>query len=162
MTEKEFLRQLYEALQTLSPGEREDILSDFREHFAVGAESGKSEEQICSELGSPGACAAQYVRQAQAAYSGGTRGNPQRNRFLWGVLFFVLVALAFGVYPVSAGLMLSLLVILIATAAAATLTSSFTAFGFLISLGVFLFSLGLLLFLLMTWALRLAWRRAEL
>ena len=51
MTKIEFLQQLYNLLGVLPAEERDDIIADFEEHFSVGTSEGKSEEQICSELG---------------------------------------------------------------------------------------------------------------
>ena len=62
MTKQEFLQHLNVHLQPLPAAEREDILADFEEHFQAGAESGKTEEQICAELGNPYTCALQYLR----------------------------------------------------------------------------------------------------
>ena len=53
MTKIEFLQQLYNLLGGLPADERDDIIADFEEHFSVGTSEGKSEEQICSELGDP-------------------------------------------------------------------------------------------------------------
>ena len=61
MTKIEFLQQLYNLLGGLPADERDDIIADFEEHFSVGTSEGKSEEQICSELGDPKSCAAQYL-----------------------------------------------------------------------------------------------------
>lgn len=61
MTKIEFLQQLYNLLGVLPAEERDDIIADFEEHFSVGTSEGKSEEQICSELGDPKSCAAQYL-----------------------------------------------------------------------------------------------------
>lgn len=182
MTKTEFLQQLYNHLLPLSQSERNDIISDFEEHFAVGLESGKTEEQICKELGDPYTCALQYLRQtgsertkaetvppvvpvpkpAEQSYYGAQKGNPQRNRILWGILFFGAALVALGVYPAAVGLMLAFVAILVASAVTATITSSFVVFGFLFSLGLFLFALGLMMCLVMTWFLKLSWQRADL
>lgn len=190
MTKTEFLQQLYNNLQPLSPGERDDIIADFEEHFTAGTENGKTEEQICAELGNPYTCALQYLRQepqksaantappVQPVYNanpvgngnnttayygnGKIKGNPQRNRTLWAVLFFVGVFAAIGIYPTAVGLMVSFFGLIIASAVTATLTSSAMVFGFLFSIGIMLFAAGLLMFLLMTWFLKLSWQRADL
>lgn len=57
----DFLNELYHYLRALSPEERNDILEDYRLHFIEGEKEGKSEEQICEELGDPVECARQYV-----------------------------------------------------------------------------------------------------
>lgn len=81
MTKTEFLQQLYNLLGVLPADERDDIIADFEEHFSVGASEGKSEEQICSELGDPKSCAAQYLRDepknADVSFGAGQNGNPR-------------------------------------------------------------------------------------
>lgn len=53
MTRNEYMNTLSEALAPLSPAERRDILNDYREHFALGAEGGKTEAEIAAALGDP-------------------------------------------------------------------------------------------------------------
>ena len=81
MTKIEFLQQLYNLLGVLPAEERDDIIADFEEHFSVGTSEGKSEEQICSELGDPKSCAAQYLndepKKADAVYGAEKNGNPR-------------------------------------------------------------------------------------
>lgn len=81
MTKTEFLQQLYNLLGVLPADERDDIIADFEEHFSVGTSEGKSEEQICSELGDPKSCAAQYLKDepksSDASYGAGQNGNPR-------------------------------------------------------------------------------------
>ncbi|MGN0474011.1 MAG: HAAS signaling domain-containing protein [Acutalibacteraceae bacterium] len=61
MTRKEFLTALNQYLVTLSPEEKADIISDYEEHFRVGLENGKTEEEIASALGSPYDAASQFL-----------------------------------------------------------------------------------------------------
>ena len=81
MTKIEFLQQLYNLLGVLPAEERDDIIADFEEHISVGTSEGKSEEQICSELGDPKSCAAQYLndepKKAAAVYGAEKNGNPR-------------------------------------------------------------------------------------
>ncbi len=81
MTKIEFLQQLYNLLGGLPADERDDIIADFEEHFSVGTSEGKSEEQICSELGDPKSCAAQYLndepKKADTVYGAEKNGNPR-------------------------------------------------------------------------------------
>lgn len=53
MNQEQFLKELSILLQHLPAEEREDILYDYKEHFAIGLADGKSEEEICRNLGSP-------------------------------------------------------------------------------------------------------------
>lgn len=81
MTKTEFLQQLYNLLGVLPADERDDIIADFEEHFSVGTSEGKSEEQICSELGDPKSCAAQYLKDepksSDAVYGAEKNCNPR-------------------------------------------------------------------------------------
>lgn len=52
MNKIEYLRALKEALKDTNQSVMEEIVSDYEEHFQVGIEKGKSEEQICEDLGS--------------------------------------------------------------------------------------------------------------
>jgi len=53
MNKYQFMKLLDSSLKSLSSEERLDILQDFEEHFAVGMEEGKTEEEIAAALGSP-------------------------------------------------------------------------------------------------------------
>lgn len=53
MRKNQFLNELEGLLQGIPVAEREDILRDYEEHFQIGLENGKQEEQIAADLGSP-------------------------------------------------------------------------------------------------------------
>lgn len=53
MNKKEYLDQLSKLLRTLPKEDREDIISDYQEHFAIGLEKGRTEEEISRALGNP-------------------------------------------------------------------------------------------------------------
>lgn len=169
MTKTEFLQELYNHLSSLSPAERDDILADFEEHFQAGAERGKSEEQICAELGNPYTCALQYLRTAQGAQpqpaaqpNGQTPPQPVRRvNLLWAIAFFIAVFLAIGIYPASALLVLSPIFIVIATVFLAAVVPSATLVGLLISAAVMLCAAGVFGLLVTTWFLKLSYRRAD-
>lgn len=61
MNKDQFLSKLNTSLKKLPAEERQDILQDFQEHFAVGIEKGKSEEEIITSLGSPEQIAKELV-----------------------------------------------------------------------------------------------------
>lgn len=173
MTKTEFLQELYNHLLSLSPTERDDILADFEEHFQAGAERGKSEEQICAELGNPYTCALQYLRTAQGAQpQPAAQPNGQtppqcgtqpvrRVNLLWAIAFFIAVFLAIGIYPASALLVLSPIFIVIATVFLAAVVPSATLVGLLISAAVMLCAAGVFGLLVTTWFLKLSYRRAD-
>lgn len=52
MNKIEYLNALKKALKDTDQSVMEEIISDYEEHFQVGMENGKSEEQICEDLGS--------------------------------------------------------------------------------------------------------------
>lgn len=71
MNKNDFLKELSILLNNLPSDEKQEILFDYQEHFSIGLEEGKSEEEIISGLGSPKSIARQYtanfiVNQAEA------------------------------------------------------------------------------------------------
>ncbi len=52
MTRSEYMDQLKEALKGFDTEIQEEIISDYEEHFTMGAASGKSDDEIAAELGS--------------------------------------------------------------------------------------------------------------
>lgn len=177
MTKVEFLQELYNHLSGFSPAERDEIIQDFEEHFSAGIELGKSEEQICEELGTPYSCAMQYVNPQQASSSVGAKEQPaakkavfnagsqtyqkpnfdRRNKFLWTLMFVFFVLCALGVYPTAVMLVLSPIVLILASVVA---TSDALMVGMFVSMGVMLAAAGLLMFAIMTWLLKLCYRKA--
>ncbi|WGL59789.1 DUF1700 domain-containing protein [Pigmentibacter sp. JX0631] len=53
MNKKIFLQKLKNALAQMDEQEKNEILSDYEEHFLAAAESGKSEQEIINALGDP-------------------------------------------------------------------------------------------------------------
>lgn len=60
MNKIEFLNILEMSLRDLKDGEKEEILYDYEEHFRIGEQSGKSEDELIKELGDPNNIANQY------------------------------------------------------------------------------------------------------
>lgn len=94
MNKEQFLKRLDSSLKRLSSDERQDIIQDFEEHFVIGLEEGKTEEQISDSLGSP----IQIAKELLASYhlekveATATTGNILRA--VWAVIglgFFNLV-----------------------------------------------------------------------
>ncbi|SFL94638.1 Uncharacterized membrane protein [Gracilibacillus orientalis] len=76
MNKKEFITSLDTRLQKLTKEERQDILQDFNEHFDIGKEEGKTEEEIAHSLGSPSQIekellASYYVEKVESTSSAG-------------------------------------------------------------------------------------------
>ncbi|MDA3810618.1 MAG: DUF1700 domain-containing protein [Spirochaetaceae bacterium] len=53
MTEKQFMTILKKNLKGLEADDKNEILSDYNEHFRLGKDAGKSEEDISESLGDP-------------------------------------------------------------------------------------------------------------
>ncbi|GIN84745.1 hypothetical protein J6TS2_11310 [Heyndrickxia sporothermodurans] len=53
MGSNEFLKRLESYLSKVPERDRKDMLYDFEEHFTIGIENGKSEEEVVAELGDP-------------------------------------------------------------------------------------------------------------
>lgn len=51
MNKSEYLAALQEALKDINQDSINEILTDYEEHFQAGIENGKTEEEICGELG---------------------------------------------------------------------------------------------------------------
>lgn len=64
MNKEQFLKQLESSLKKLSLEERQDILQDYEEYFAIGIEKGKSEQEIAASLGQP----KQIAKELMASY----------------------------------------------------------------------------------------------
>lgn len=60
MSREEFLKTLELSLKDFTEEERKDILYDYEEHFRIGTESGKTDEELINELGNPENIANQY------------------------------------------------------------------------------------------------------
>jgi uncharacterized membrane protein len=76
MNRNDFLNTLDRSLGNISAMDRSDILYDYQEHFTIGLSEGKTEEEICGELGDPKSIAKQYrvdyiVKQADENKSAG-------------------------------------------------------------------------------------------
>lgn len=52
MNKQEYMYNLFEALRPFEEEVRDEIISDYEEHFSMGIAAGKTEEQIVEELGS--------------------------------------------------------------------------------------------------------------
>jgi hypothetical protein len=61
MIKDEFMREMERDLDKVSEAERREILYDYEEHFRIGRENGKTEEEICMELGDPREIASSYI-----------------------------------------------------------------------------------------------------
>ncbi|KKK56410.1 hypothetical protein LCGC14_3064810 [marine sediment metagenome] len=53
MTKEQFLTQLKKSISGLKEVEKKEILYDYEEHFRMGLENKKTEEEIAESLGNP-------------------------------------------------------------------------------------------------------------
>lgn len=107
MTKVDFLNELYYYLGDLPKSEKEEIIADFREHFREGLAAGKTEEQICRELGSPLECAKQYVGDAIKEKSiEPPKAKKHKSKWVWGLALAWNVFQAFISVPISISFLL--------------------------------------------------------
>ncbi len=114
MKKIDFLNELYNYLSPLPKAERNEILNDFREHFREGELAGKTEEQICSELGSPFECAKQYVGDAIDENRIQPQEKKKPNKTFWTVAFFWNIIQAFFSIPITFGLFVVAAIMIVA------------------------------------------------
>ena len=94
MNRNEFLNSLNIQLGRLSQEDRNDILYDYEEHFSIGLEQGKTEEEIVKSLGDPRLIARQFIADTMVKQAVQTKsvGNVTRAVFaIAGLGFFNLV-----------------------------------------------------------------------
>jgi len=94
MNKNQFLLELEKGLKKISLDERQDIIQDFKEHFAIGLGEGKSEEQISEALGSPQQIAKELLANYHLEKAEVTATTGNIFRAVWAVIglgFFNLV-----------------------------------------------------------------------
>ncbi|AXI07712.1 hypothetical protein CUC15_01355 [Oceanobacillus zhaokaii] len=109
MTKKQFLTKLNASLKKLPPEERQDIMQDIEEYFAIGSEEGKSEEQIATSLGSPEQIAKELVATHRVEKVEETTSTGNIIRAVWAVIglgFFNLV-IVLGPFVALAGVIIA-------------------------------------------------------
>lgn len=92
---EEFMDALRHYLNDFSSDEREEILYDYEEHFRIGMESGKTEDELIKELGSPRDIAAQY-RNTDDNLGGNDKANPRQSA--GGSIGMFIVLLIFNLF----------------------------------------------------------------
>lgn len=76
MNKTEYLSALKKALKQIDENVMEEIVLDYEEHFQVGMENGKSEEQICEDLGSID----DLVEEIKEVYNTDNKGNKKEEK----------------------------------------------------------------------------------
>ena len=128
MNETQFLHKLEAALHKLPDKERGDILQDFKEHFSIGREEGKTEEAIASSLGSPQQIAKELLATHYLDQVDHSSSMENIFRAVWAIIglsffnlvivlgpFIALVSIIFAGWVVAGGFVLSLPLIIIQT-----------------------------------------------
>lgn len=162
MNKDQFLTKLNALLKKIPPEERKDMLQDFEEHFAIGLEEGKTEEQIAKSLGSPQQIARDLIATYRVEQVEETTTTANVFRAVWAVIglgffnlvvvlgpFIALASLIFAGWVVSFSFTVSPLLVVINTV---IYPASFQLFDLFFSIG--LTGLGLLIGLGMYYATR--------
>jgi uncharacterized membrane protein len=97
MKKKDFLSILEQKLAKLPESERSDIISDYAEHFSIGTEAGKTEEEISRALGDPRRIAATYLTEV---YAKRMQQAKSPLSLFSNSLYFVFAALGLGIFNV--------------------------------------------------------------
>ena len=114
MTKVNFLNELYHYIRTLPREEKREIMDDFREHFREGELAGKTEHQICMELGPPYECARQYLGGDIPENTEKTEPKKKNHKAFWTVAFFWNVVQAFFSVPITLGLLIVSAIMIVA------------------------------------------------
>ena len=146
MTKEQFLSELEKALKGLSSHERQDILLDYEEHFAIGLEEGHTEEDIARRLGPPNQIAKEMLANYHLEKVDHHLSAGNILRAVWAVIglgffnlvivlgpFFALAAVIFSLWVVSVSFTLTPLMFLVNIAG---YPSGFVLFHLFASLGL--------------------------
>ena len=156
MNKKDFMNELYALLSPLDENERRDIMRDFEEHFVAGREKGKSDEQICRELGSPRQCASLFMTPEQSVRIANAN---KVNTLIYKIFAICLIIALVGVVPSSIGLVAAACCIVVISCISGVLFSSWLVFGFFVSLAVVLAAAAVLMDLIMISLIRFCWKK---
>lgn len=110
MTKNEFIQTLKESLGNIPKGEKNDILYDYEEHFQIGFQNGKTEEEISSQLGNPRVIAKSYTASAtvERAVENSTSKNVWKAVFAAITLSFFNLIVVLGPFIALIGVLISL------------------------------------------------------
>lgn len=150
MNKVDFLNELYYYLSPLKKEERGEILEDFRAHFREGEAAGKTQEQICQELGSPFECAKQYVGDAIVQKRVEPKKGIKHNKTFWTVALIWNIIQAFISIPLTLGLFIASAVMAVFFCFVVPAISSVAFLVFAISSTLTVFLLGVITLL---WAM---------
>lgn len=133
MNKNEFINKLDSSLKGISYEDRKEIIFDYEEHFSIGIQQGKTEEEIAAALGDPILLAKQFRKEyfIEKAEKNKSAGNIMKAVFASVGLGF-LNLLLMPIFIAVAAVLFSLLVawgsvVISLVAAAACLVISFLA-----------------------------------
>ncbi len=145
MNKTDFLNELYTYLGPVKHHRKSEIINYYRGIFDEGSRRGKSEAQVCAELGNPAELARQYLNEA--GDTGNLKKEGKLNKPIWTAALFFNIAEAVISVPLIL-LLLILDIILIVVAVKTVPVINFAAFTvFMVSLMAGIFIL-ILIFLL--------------
>ncbi len=180
MRKNDYLALLNSHLAGLPENEKVEIILDFEEHFSVGLAKGKTEEEICEDLGDPVKNAEQYVLGSASrvyagtvppvaatagAYQGAsytapvTPGVRNSNQSTYLVLFILAVIFTVFVYASIVPVLISGGAVFASGFAAGAVVGSWVVAALLVSVGIFLMALSLLILLAVTWLCMYLYRK---
>lgn len=113
MNKDEYIEKLNRLIKKLPEEDKEDIISDYEEHFAIGMEKGRSEEEISKALGDPKTVAKQIkaeymVKKAEDKPSAGRLIEAVLAVTGLGLLNLILIAIpALGAAAIILGLIVT-------------------------------------------------------
>jgi len=120
MNRNEFVSQLQNALGDIPSEAKDEIMYDYREHFEIGLEQGKTEEEICAGLGDPRTIGKQYKAEYIVSQADSNRSAVNIIRAVLAALnlgflniifmipvFTVLTAVLTGFFAISLSLILA-------------------------------------------------------
>lgn len=110
MTKNEFLDQLDSLLAEIPLEDRNDILYDYDEHFRIGIENGKSEEEIATSLGDIRVIAKQFKTDYKIKHAeiNPSAGNAFRAVLATAGMGFFNLVFVLGPFLALLGLMIAL------------------------------------------------------
>lgn len=98
MSKEQFLMKLEASLKRICKEERQDILQDYEEYFAIGMEQGKSEQEISASLGNTKQIAKELLASYHLDKVERTTSAGNIFRAVWAVIglgfFNILIVLA--------------------------------------------------------------------
>ena len=88
----DYLNRLEKSLRRMGAQERKEIIADYREHFEIGLESGKTIEQIITSLGDPSELAKMYTALGATNRAHETKGIKDTLHMLGAIARFKMPA----------------------------------------------------------------------